>query len=217
VFAAWARDLAEDVELLALQLPGREVRLREPPWTDCGALAETIGAALNDDTPLVLYGHSFGALLAFEVAHRLLRRGVRPLGLVVSGRRAPRCSDPESPIGGLSDTGFLEAVASRYGGLPEAVRRNSELVELILPALRADMGITEGYRYAHTEVLDIPILAFGGEADSRVSRSALSRWQEETTGSFALRMLPGGHFFHQERRREILGEQERWLRQHARS
>lgn len=203
------------MELWALQLPGRETRLREEPWTDCSSLAAAIAETLDVDIPLVLYGHSFGALLAFEVAHLLSRRGARPLSLVVSGRRGPRCVDRESPIALLSDQDFLEQVALRYGGLPQAVLRSQELLEIVLPALRADMGITEGYRYHHSGSLRLPILAFGGDKDNQVSRAELSRWREETRGPFELRMMSGGHFFHMERREELLVHLDDWLTQHA--
>jgi len=175
-------------------------------------LARGGAEGLEFDIPLVFYGHSFGALLAFEVAHVLRERGEPlPLALVVSGRRAPQCTDSESPICGLSDADFLEQVSVRYGGIPEEVRRNEELSGLLLPALRADMSLTEGYQYAHRGSLEVPILSFGGLDDIRVTRAELGAWKEETNRDFLLEMIAGGHFFHLDSRDYLLRRMDAWL------
>jgi medium-chain acyl-[acyl-carrier-protein] hydrolase len=175
-------------------------------------VAEGVVDALDLDIPLTFYGHSFGALVAFEAAHVLRARGgPLPLALMVSGRRAPRCSDSESPICHLSDADFLAAVNSRYGGIPLAVRRDQELMSLLLPALRADMGLTEGYEYTPRGPLEVPILAFGGREDQRVDQAELAAWGQETTGRFDVEMVSGGHFFHLEKRRYLLRCMEDWL------
>ena len=123
-----------------MQLPGRETRLRERPLTSLEPIVDGAIGGLETDRPVVLYGHSFGALVVFELAHRLRRDGrMPPVVLAVSGRRAPQCTDRESPIAQLTDHAFIETVAKRYGGFPPAVLQSPELMALLLPALRADM------------------------------------------------------------------------------
>jgi surfactin synthase thioesterase subunit len=149
------------------------------------------------DLPFALFGHSMGGLIAFELARELRRRARSgPVFLAVSGCPAPQCSSSRvAPVAHLNDAEFLEQVKSRYSAIPEEVLAQPELVELLLPALRADMGIVEAYSCTPEPPLECPIRCFGGTTDHTVPREHLDAWREQTRGPFSLREFPGGHFF----------------------
>ena len=141
-YVPWARALASpSVEVCAVRLPGRESRLHEPPFSRIDDLNDDLAAALRPqmDRPYCLFGHSMGALIAFELARTARDRGwPLPAHLFVSGARAPQVPRTEAPLHELPDAEFIEAVAVRYAGIPAAVREHRELMDLVLPALRAD-------------------------------------------------------------------------------
>jgi medium-chain acyl-[acyl-carrier-protein] hydrolase len=149
--------------------------------------------------PFALFGHSFGALLAFEIARELRRRGAPgPDHLFVSGRRAPRLPEPAPPLHGLPDAEFVAEIRSRFDGIPPAILQEPEILQLLLPALRADMAALETYAYLHEEPLECPITALGGEDDPWATKEELEAWREETDASFATRRFPGAHFYLQQ-------------------
>jgi medium-chain acyl-[acyl-carrier-protein] hydrolase len=136
-----------------------------------------------------------GGLICFELA-RLLRKkyGLNPIHLFVSAHRAPQLPDPDPPIYNLPDPEFLEELRD-LEGTPQAVLENAELMQLLLPTLRADFTIVETYNYIAEPLLDCSITAFGGLQDREVSYEDLKAWQEQTKTAFSLQMLQGNHFF----------------------
>jgi medium-chain acyl-[acyl-carrier-protein] hydrolase len=147
------------------------------------------------DLPYAFFGHSMGALLGFELARGLRRRELPgPVHLTVSGHRAPQRFDPNEAIHNMPDREF-RAKLREFGGTPEEVLQNAELIELLTPILRADFAVCERYSYVPEAPLDCSITVFGGNDDPRVSRDELLDWRDQTTQSFSLRMFPGGHFF----------------------
>jgi medium-chain acyl-[acyl-carrier-protein] hydrolase len=199
-YAALARRVAEGIDIRPVRLPGRETRLREPPYRRIEPLVAAAVGALEPllDRPFALFGHSLGALLAFELAHRLREEGgPEPAHLFVSGRRAPQVPDPEPPISQLPDERLVAELRRRYDGIPQAVVETPELLELFLPILRADCELLDTYAYAVREPLDVPISAFTGADDRRVGPGDLAGWARHTTGAFRARALPGGHFYFQ--------------------
>lgn len=145
--------------------------------------------------PFAFFGHSMGALLGFELARELRRqRGIIPVHLFVSGRRAPQVPDLDPPIHQLPESAFLDELR-HLNGTPEEAMQHPELMELMLPVLRADLAISETYVYEHDDPLDCSISAFGGLEDHEVSSDDLEAWREQTHRSFTLRMVPGNHFF----------------------
>jgi medium-chain acyl-[acyl-carrier-protein] hydrolase len=136
-----------------------------------------------------------GGLVSFELA-RLLRKkyGKSPVHLFISGYRAPQVPDPDPPIHDLPEPEFLEALR-RLNGTPEVVLGNTELMQILLPALRADFAVIETYAYTPESPLACPITAFGGLQDREVSCEDLKAWQQQTNAAFSLQMLPGDHFF----------------------
>lgn len=198
VYRDWAKLLPESVELCPLQPPGRETRLSEKPFTDLGLLVEAAANALRPclDKPFAFFGHSLGALVAYHVAHHLRRGvGVEPAHLFVSGRFAPHLTGKATGISRLPEPELIGQIKA-MGGTPSAVFETPELLQLILPALRADFGLCDDYRYvAEAEPLNCPVTAFGGFQDEAIPRPDLEAWREHTTGDFSVYMLPGDHFF----------------------
>lgn len=197
VFRNWTGGLS-DLEVHAIQLPGRGTRFQEPASPRLRELARNVADGIG---PLLqgsyaLFGHSFGGLLAFEVARELERRGRGHLvHLFVSARRGPRLPDSAPPLSGLDDAALLSEVCARYGGIPDAILREPELLQLLLPALRADLEALETYVYEPREILGCPITAFGGVDDRWATTRELQAWQSETTGAFSMRQFAGGHFY----------------------
>jgi medium-chain acyl-[acyl-carrier-protein] hydrolase len=173
------------------------MRLRESPFTQLEPLVQHLANAILPylDKPFAFFGHSMGGLVSFELT-RLLRTeyGVSPVHLFVSSHRAPQVPDPDPPIHALPESEFLEELR-RFNGTPEAVLKNAELMQLILPSLRADFAVVETYAYTPEPPLDCLITAFGGLQDREVSCDELKSWREQTNASFVLEMFPGAHFF----------------------
>jgi medium-chain acyl-[acyl-carrier-protein] hydrolase len=217
IFRTWAAELPREIEVCAVRLPGREHRLMEPPFMRLTPLVKALTHALRPylDRPFAFFGHSMGALVCFELAHALRQDQPQgPTHLFLSARRAPQVPAPYPPIHALPDPQFVEKLR-RLNGTPEAVLREPELMEVLLPVLRADFAICETYAYAPKALLDCPIAAFGGLQDSEAGHDDLAAWRDHTRGTFSLRMLPGDHFFLHSHRTLLLqaisDELTRWL------
>src|SRR2546421_56050 len=197
IFHSWSDALPSQIEVCPVQLPGRERRLREPPFTRLAPLLQALTQALRPymNMPFALFGHSMGALISFELARELRRQdNSGPVHLFVSGSRAPQKPDPDPPVHALPEEKFIEKLR-RLNGTPEAVVQNPELMMLVLPILRADFALYETYVYLTEEPLNCPISAFGGLQDNRLGRDDLVAWRDQTRMSFSLDMFPGNHFF----------------------
>ncbi len=197
VFRNWTQRLAPLAEVWMLQLPGRANRLKEPPYLSIEPLVEDLSHAFRDwlDKPFEFFGHSFGALVCFELAHRLADQyGIEPALLIVSGRTAPQIPDPDPPTYNLPDDMLIKEL-HRLNGTPREVLDHPELMELMLPIIRADFQAVQTYQFTRKAPLHCAITALGGLGDTEVSRPSLEAWGEHTDGPFAVRMLPGDHFF----------------------
>ncbi len=197
-YRGWPASLPAAIEVCPIQLPGRASRFHEPPFRRAGELVRAAADGLEPlmDRPFALFGHSMGALVVFELARELRRRGRRgPVLLAVSGHHAPQRPDPEPPISQLPDDEFVAALRERYDGIPAEVLAEPELLELVLPALRADVMVLESYVHRPEAPLECPISCFGGEGDRQVSLADLEAWGEMTRDSCRVRRFPGGHFF----------------------
>ena len=198
-YQSWARHLPADVELLALQYPGREERRRETPFTNLISLVETASVELMPllaDKPYAIFGHSLGALVGFELARQAERDGLpAPQHLFVSGASAPQVPTHRDPPRHLWPHEPLLAELARIGGTPRELLDNRELMSLVLPMLRADFALVDTYRFEPGGKLGAPITAFGGLEDHDVSRAMLQAWRERSTGAFAMAMFAGDHFF----------------------
>jgi medium-chain acyl-[acyl-carrier-protein] hydrolase len=206
VFSTWWRHVSDEVELLAVQLPGREDHYRQPPLRRMSPLVEALLPQVTPlcDVPFGLLGHSMGGLIAFELARRLRRSGhPLPACLAVSGRRAPQLPDPLPPIPNLPDEEFVEELQRRYRAVPEVIARDPQLRAIFLPTVRADLELVDTYVYSPEPPLDCPILAFGGTEDA-VAPDELAAWQAHTKSTFRVQMLPGNHFFINTQARSLL-------------
>ncbi|MFV2098688.1 thioesterase II family protein [Micromonospora sp. LOL_014] len=196
-YESWRGALGADVEVCPIELPGRGARLRERSYTRLEPLVDALATAITAelDVPYALFGHSMGALVAFETAAELHRRGDRrPEVLFVSGTPAPRLGRRHPPLHAASDAD-LTARLETLGGLPDELRDESELLRCFLPAIRADFAVFETYEYRARPPLGCPVVAFTGSDDHELPPARLAPWAAESTGRFACHVLPGGHFF----------------------
>jgi medium-chain acyl-[acyl-carrier-protein] hydrolase len=154
--------------------------------------------------PYALFGYSMGAFIAFDLAHELSGLGRPPGQLVVAAQRGPSLPYPWSPIFALPDKEFLSGVLDRYQRIPPPILEQRDLMAAMLRRLRGDFALVENYRYRAAGRLTCPITAFGGKDDSQCLGEHLRAWEAETANRFRLHLLPGGHFFLESSRDEML-------------
>jgi len=197
IFHKWAGSLPPDVQVCAIQLPGRDSQLRVPPFTRVLPLVEVLVKALDPflDLPFALFGHSMGGVIIFELARALRKKQLRPTHFFVSACRAPQRPEPKFPLHRLPEDALLLELRERYNGIPDLVLQEPDLLKMFLAILRADFELTETYQDQGGESFDFPISAFGGLEDVEVSREDLEAWQDQTRNAFRLHMFPGNHFF----------------------
>jgi medium-chain acyl-[acyl-carrier-protein] hydrolase len=206
LYRSWSDRLPESVEVCAVQLPGRETRFVEAAFDRVEDLVRALAAALRDklDPPFSLFGHSMGALVAFELSRALRRQGrAGPAWLFVSAAPAPQRPRRVPPRHCLPEAAF-RAMLREMGGTEDEVLRNDEMMGLLGPRLRADFSICDSHDYVAEAPLDCPISAFGGIHDGEVPREDLLAWREQTRAAFTVRMLPCGHFFLPEAAGDVL-------------
>jgi len=207
VYRQWAEAFPPDIEVGAILLPGREARLREVPFTRLEPLVDALVTGLRPhmDLPFAMFGHSMGALVAFHVACRFRQEGPgEPAHLFLSARRAPHLPLRYPPIAHLGDAEFVTEVRRRYNGIPDEVLRHPDLLALLLPALKADMALIEGYTHREDGRLQCPITTYGGLDDPEATQAELVSWREQTRGPLSVRMFPGTHFFVQTAQAAVL-------------
>jgi medium-chain acyl-[acyl-carrier-protein] hydrolase len=196
-FSPWARALPPQLEVLAVQLPGRGARIFEPPYTSLPALIHDVATALRPflNKPFVLFGHSMGAIISFELARYFRARGMqKPRHLFLSGSYSPRHRVRDIMRSTLTDDDLIKELRSFNGASSQALD-NIQLMRMMLPTIRADFAVCETYVYEAGSPLEVPISAFGGLEDPDVPQEGLQLWEEETKEQFVLRMFPGGHFY----------------------
>lgn len=208
LYRGWERSIGDDVDLMALQLPGREWRRTEPAFKRLDPLVDNLITELQpelaDGKPYALFGYSMGAAIAFVLTRRLRALGLPlPAALIVAACRAPQVLASLPPIYALPETEFTEAV-QRFGGLPQMVLDEPELMQLVLPILRADFELLGTYIYREEAPLPMPIVVYGGTHDPHGGRAQLAAWRMQTTATFQLRLFSGGHFFVNEVRDQVL-------------
>ncbi|MFD7833931.1 thioesterase II family protein [Streptomyces sp. NPDC059761] len=201
-----SRALTPGADVLAIQYPGRQDRRHEPCLDSIGELADALAEQVRPwcDRPVTFFGHSMGATLAFEVARRLEAEGTVLHGLFASGRRAPSTVRDERVH--LRDDEGLLADITRLAGTDTAVLGDPEIVRMILPAIRADYRAAETYRYQAGTPLTCPLFVLTGDSDPHVTPEEARAWERHTTGPYALRTYPGGHFYLNSQAGAVLGE-----------
>jgi surfactin synthase thioesterase subunit len=196
-YRAFAAVTPSWTELVIARLPGRESLLLTEPFRAMEPLIEALLPLLTArlDVPFALFGHSFGARVAFELARALRAHGFpAPCGLIASTIRAPHLPLRLAPLHNLETPRFIEEL-QRYGGPLASLAKTPELMDLALPSLRADVAIAETHPAAPKEPFTFPISVFGGRVDHSLTREEMEAWGQHTTGRFTCTILDGGHFF----------------------
>jgi medium-chain acyl-[acyl-carrier-protein] hydrolase len=216
-YFSWRPFLREKgIEMIAVQMPGRESRMLEPFLERLSQAVTQLAGEIEPylNVPFSFFGHSMGALIAFDLARELQRRGLpRPAWVLISAARAPHRPRDIDPISNLPIEEFVRAVAQRYNAVPSEVLDNPELLDVIGPVLRADYKLFEEYSWSPDRPLDSKIAAFGGTEDSRVSPVDLEHWRDLTirTEHFRTRTFEGGHFYLKQNRDTLVAELARIL------
>jgi surfactin synthase thioesterase subunit len=206
IYRYWHEELLPEIELLAAQLPGREKRFRESPCRSIDELVAGLSRAINPylNTPFAFFGHSMGALIAFELARELAKRyGTHPVHLFVSGKAAPQVEKNSPTIYNLPHQQFIQKLYD-LNGTPKEVLENRELMKLYEPILRADFEVCDTYRFRPGSRLSCPITVFGGLRDEQIPMKDLEAWRELVTGPGIVRMYEGDHFFLHQKSKDML-------------
>jgi medium-chain acyl-[acyl-carrier-protein] hydrolase len=195
VFRLWPNHLSEHVEIVSLHLPGRAHRLREPLLTRVEAMVEAAFEAFRDllDQPFAVFGHSLGAVVGAEFVRVASERGLEPVHLFVSSR--PPFLQPTRQLHKLPNPDFISAMDERYQGIPKEILADKDLLELLLPALRADVEALETFVHTGRSKLGCPTSVYGGNIDATVSLADLQAWNEEVLAPCDIRLFPGDHFY----------------------
>ncbi|GAA3170785.1 MULTISPECIES: amino acid adenylation domain-containing protein [Streptomyces] len=213
-FREWRAALPRRIHLTPLELPGRGRRMTGAPFSRMGPLVRALTRAIEGelDRPYALFGHSMGGLIAFEVARELRRRSLpAPLHLFVSAVAAPGTTRTRPVLHSATDAEVREELRF-LGGTPKELLENQELMDMMIPTLRADFSVLETYEYRPEPPLDVPLTAFGGTADPSVQLSALQGWRDQSTRA-RLTAVDGDHFFLHSARTELLAHLTRTLDQ----
>ena len=187
-----------DLDLVAARIPGREALIGEPPLTDFASLIRYL---LDDllpltDVPFVLFGHSMGGLLAYELARRLAAVGTPPALLIVSGIEPPALVDVAREYGDALDDDSLIVAMRRSGGTPDQVLANAELTRLLLPVLRSDLRALMTYEYVPPAApLGFPTRVYYGSNDEPDPGRLIEGWRTAAGTDVSAHEFAGGHFF----------------------
>ena len=200
VYRDWTRYLPGDIDVCPVQLPGREMRIAETAFTSMAPLVSALKDGISPllDRPFALFGHSMGASIALELARALnsdpATTSVPMTGLIVSARICPGRPPKRPPIHRLQDRDFIRELGG-LGGTAAEVLSSTELMELMLPLLRADFALVETYRAGPMPKLSVPILALYGTRDSTTEVQDMEGWKQITTGDARLEPIEGDHFY----------------------
>lgn len=197
IYRGWGKLLGPAVEVCPIQLPGRENRFSEPAFKEAQALAQALASQLQlySDKPFVIYGHSMGALVAFELTRVLKANGMTmPQSLILGAHRAAHLPRTRETLYNLDDKTFIERL-QRFGGFPQEVLDSADLLQFLMPTLKADFTLCDTYSYSDQQPLDCPIHIFSGSADPEAPPTVMEAWRQHTSADAHLHIFEAGHFF----------------------
>ncbi|MDH6349562.1 MULTISPECIES: linear gramicidin aldoreductase LgrE [Brevibacillus] len=209
IYREWQKKLPVQIGVCPVQLPGRSNRFMEPYYTDLSVMIRELAEALlpHLNRPFAFFGHSMGALVSFELARYLRNQyGLKPRHMFASGRHAPHLPDPGEAIHHLPDAEFLKGLRTLNGTPKELFENeeNEEILQMLLPMLRADFTICEQYQYQEEEPLGCGLTAIGGWQDPDITVAHMEAWRKHTSASFQMHMLQGDHFFLHSEQEQLL-------------
>jgi medium-chain acyl-[acyl-carrier-protein] hydrolase len=201
-FRSWQSKMPPEIELCLVQLPGRETRIMEPLFTRLPPLIDALTTAIRPylNKPFAFFGHSMGTLVSFELTRQLRAQQLQlPLHFFASAHRAPQIENPDPPIHNLADKGFIVEL-NKLNGTSQRVLENDELMQMMLPIIRADFAVCETYTYRQEPPFACAISAYCGLADPNITRDYMEAWHLQTSKTFKLTLFEGDHFylFHQQ-------------------
>ncbi|MBD3557360.1 thioesterase [Planktothrix sp. FACHB-1355] len=206
MFHSWLRHLPEDIEMVAVQLPGRENRFLETPVKNLGDLIKKLYSETAPllHKPFIVFGHSMGALIGFEWTHYLAENQKQtPERLIVSGRQSPHLPRKFPPIHHLPEEEFIREIV-KFDGIPAEILNDVELRALFFPTLRADLEMCEKYVFREKAKLKVPISVYGGKTDAGVNEKELAAWERVTENYAGLKLFEGDHFYFRNSREAFL-------------
>ncbi|MEU6755472.1 alpha/beta fold hydrolase [Streptomyces sp. NPDC046685] len=204
-YRSWAAAAPWDIEFLAVQYPGREDRYSEPVPADIQGVAAALAAEMPADgppLPTVVFGHSMGAIVAYEFTRLLAAAGEPPMGLVVSGHPAPMLTRP-GQVHLASDEELIEELR-RTEATHRDILDNASLVQAFLPIIRGDYRLSETYRPLSGDRLKLPVTVLYGDRDPEIQAWEADGWREVTGGPCEIRTFEGGHFYLEEHRDAVV-------------
>jgi surfactin synthase thioesterase subunit len=196
-FAGWPDALGPNIDVCMVQMPGRGTRICEAPLTNLPEVVAAIAQVISSQgtMPFAFFGHSLGALLAFEVSRFMMLHYLQlPVHLFVSGCDAPQHRSEPKGLHRLPDGELIEAI-KLYNGTPPEVLDNRELMELLLPLLRADFSLVDNYRYRHGLRLPMALTVLAGNQDDHIDPLQVDGWAKETNSTCDVHWIEGDHFF----------------------
>lgn len=199
VFLHWPHSISTDIEVCIIKMPGREIRFNETPYRRIPKLVEDLAPAILPflDKPFIFFGHSLGAHISFYLTRHLRKHGLPcPIHMFISGARAPHLTEPvpDALHYKMEDKEFIDKLI-KFGGMVDAVLKDKEILDIVLPILRADIEMLNTMEYTDEEPLSCNMTSFSGEFDKRVSREDAEAWSKHTNHDFRLTMIPGKHLF----------------------
>lgn len=197
VYRSWQAGFDSRIEVCAVQLPGRGARMMEPPYVDVAALMQDLAPiiAAEGNLPFAFFGHSLGAIVAFELARFCFSNYYpMPVRIFVSGCNAPQAKNPSKALHLMRDDELIEEL-KMYNGMSPQILANKEVMKFFLPMIRADFSMAEKYEYKHGEILPVKIIVLAGRDDNLTSVGQMEAWQLESQDKVRLEWFEGGHLF----------------------
>jgi len=208
IYRSWIEEMRPEIDVCPIQLPGRENRIQEPAIDNVEQMVAEVIEVIKSylDTPFAFFGHCIGALIGYELASELKRQfQPAPEHIYVSAFRAPDYENPNRVLHGLTDMEIKEELRG-YGGFPDAVLDNDDVMCTLMPMLRADFALHENYGFNGYQRLECPISVFGGDEDHIVRQEHMENWKDRSEAEVNMRIFKGGHFFLSANKEAILEE-----------